>query len=241
MHDAWADSLAVLSTLLLGGALAHVARALARVSASRERLAESFAGGVSLAFVLLDLFVELVAGAADESHPVVRAGPEPVHTIAMLILLGAAVTFSADVYGARRAEGWGTYGVVLAPHAVYGALVGASLVEELHENARAFAVFWLAMALHLGVLERHTRARLPREHRGARRALSVAAPAVGAVVWVLAAPPPTVFHLLLALVAGATILEIFREEIPATREVRVGAFLGGVVASGVLVQARWWM
>lgn len=236
---ALADVAAASGTVLLVVGMWGVARALTRISSAHERMVASFAGGVSLAFVLLELFVELVEGAAHDLH--VRAGPEPVHTIATTILVGASLAFAANVYGERHPGSWRSYGIALGPQVVYRGLVGAALDEELNASPRAFAVFWIAMVLHLGVAEHRLDIAYGREHRGPWRAAAAASPMIGAALWALAEPSIGTFHVLLALVAGATILSIFREEIPPAREVRAGAFFGGIVLFGALVQARWWL
>lgn len=103
------------------------------------------------------------------------------------------------------------------------------------------SVFWLAMVLHLGVTDHRLTLAFPNEHRGLWRWAGIASPLAGAAAWVLVTASLAVFHLVLALVAGATILSIFREEIPSARDVRVRAFLAGIAIFGVLVQARWWL
>ncbi len=45
----------------------------------------------------------------------------------------------------------------------------------------------------------------------------------------------------LVLATGATLLGIFREEIPAPQYARVPAFLAGVAVFGVVIQLRWRM
>jgi hypothetical protein len=231
------DGAVVATTALLGAGTLAVARALTRISVDRERLVASFAGGVSLAFVLLELFVELVEGAAHDLS--LRAGPEPVHTIATLILVGASVAFAANLYGERHRESWKSYGIAVFPQVLYRALVGAALDEELRTNPRAFVVFWVAMVLHLGVAEHRLDVTYPAEHKGPWRVLGAVAPLVGVAVWARTDPSMATFHVLLAIVAGATILSIFREEIPTAREVRVVAFFTGVAIFGALIQARW--
>jgi hypothetical protein len=97
------------------------------------------------------------------------------------------------------------------------------------------------MVLHLGVMEHALDRTYPEKHRGASRLLGAVSPIVGAGIAALAEPSVSVFHEVLAVVAGATILSIFEEEIPSPAEVKLGAFFGGLLAFGALVQARWWL
>ncbi|HSQ62178.1 MAG TPA: hypothetical protein VLM85_03150 [Polyangiaceae bacterium] len=232
--------LAIAAALLLVIVAMGASRLLGRVSASRAQIVSSFAGGVSLSFVLLELFVELLEGSSEEVHHILRAGPEPVHTIALLMLAGAAATFAGHVYVERYAERPHGYLLVLTPNTAYSALVGAALVEEAHESVRGFVVFWLAMAIHLGIVHHRFAKEFPSEVGHARGVLAASLLA-GAIVWAVVGPPVGVFHLLLAVVAGSTLLGIFREEIPAPQYARVPAFLAGVAVFGAIIQLRWRM
>lgn len=235
------DLVALGGSAALSVGLWLVSNALTRMSLARERLVASFAGGVSLAFVLLELFVELAEGASHALHDVVRVGPEPIHTTALLILAGAVATFAAHVHNARHAESWRSYVLALGPQALYGVLVGAALDGEVHESWRSFSVFLLAMVLHLGVTEHRLAAQFPGEHRGPWRAVALGAPLVGALFWIVGAPGHAWLQVLLALVAGATIPSVFREEIPPARDVRIGVLFSGITLFGLLVEVRWWL
>jgi len=234
------DLLAIAAALLLVFVAMGAARLLGRVPPSRAQGVSSFAGGVSLSFVLLELFVELAEGSSEEIHHILRAGPEPVHTIALLMLAGAVATFAGHVYVARYAERPHGYLLILAPNAAYSALVGAALVEEGHESFRGFVVFWLAMAVHLGIVHHRFAKEFPQDVRHARVVLG-AGLLGGAIVWAVIGPPAGIFHLLLAVVAGSTLLGIFREEIPAPQYARVPAFLAGAAVFGAIIQLRWRM
>jgi hypothetical protein len=228
---------AALGTLVLVAGVWSVARALRRASAKNEKLVASFVGGVSLTFVVLDLFVELFQASTHELH--VRAGPEPEHTIAMLILAGAAAGLAANVYAGRRRSH--AYAVAVVPFILYATLVGAALEEELHEGVGAFVIFALAMMLHFGVAEHGLDHAFPDEHRGLTRVVTIFAPLIGATASALIEPSLTSAHEIVAVIAGATILSIFREEIPSPADVKLRAFFAGVVAFGALVYARWWL
>lgn len=235
------DAIAITAGALLAGASALVARALGKLSARRKRIVASFAGGVSIAFVLLELFVELVEGAVEDLHHVFRAGPQPIHTMAVLMLVGTVIAFFASSYAETHKETRVTYRLSIAPRIAYGALVGAALDGQIHESFHAFAVFWIAMSLHLGVTAYHVDEVFPNEHRGLWRGLSIAAPAIGALAWAAGSPPSGMFHFLLALVAGATTLGIWRDEIPDARDVGIVSFFVGLISFSALIQAHWWL
>ena len=229
------------AAVLLGAAAFGVSRALVGASARREELVRSAAGGLSVAFVMLDLFVELAQGSAGGLHEIVRAGPEPIHTIAVLLLVGVLGTFVAAAWVERRRGGHGAHLVEAIPHLGYSALVGATLVEEAHEGIAALAVFWIAMAIHLGVVDHGFLERFPGRHRARWTAASSGALVTGALLWTYASPPEGVFPLLLALVAGTTLLLAFRDELPEPKDARIGAVAAGAAAFALLQQLRWWL
>jgi hypothetical protein len=221
---------AISSAAVLSGALVAISRALRSASASRRLVVASFAGGVSLAFVTLDLLVELVSG-------VQLTAPLAFEPVAVLLLAGIVIAFVTDTYVTRRASGG--YAAALLPRIVYCALIGAMLVEEAHENMRGFPLFWLAMALHLGVTD-HWLTRAFGDAHGSRSRWAFAIALLsGAIVWSVAQPAHVVFHALLAVVGGATLLAVFREEIPNAVDARLRAFVSGVVLFGALATLRW--
>jgi hypothetical protein len=46
-------------------------------------------------------------------------------------------------------------------------------------------------------------------------------------------------YVTLALVAGATIVQVFRDELPSPRASRVGAFVLGVALYAGIIAVRW--
>ncbi|MGZ3456032.1 MAG: hypothetical protein ACXVEF_40880 [Polyangiales bacterium] len=198
----------------------------------------SFAGGVAIAFVLLQLLVELVAHVSEELHAALPLGAEPLHTLVLVVLAGMTAFCIAHAYASRGPESNRTYAALAIPYAIYSMLVGAALVEEIHHGPKAFALYVLAMALHLAVSDQHLGAHFPLEHQGVVRGLVTSAPFLGAVGWVVLAPPAPVFDVTLALVAGATLLNAIREELPAPAYMRSWAFLAGVLIYGALIEVR---
>jgi hypothetical protein len=230
-----------LAALLLALVTVAVSRGLGSVSKKRDSLVRSLAGGVSVAFVVLDLFVELAEGSAHELHRIVQAGPEPVHTVAVLLLLGMLGTFVTAAWVAHRNGARRRHRVALAPHLGYSALVGGALIQEAREGPLALALFWIAMAIHLGVVDHSFVTRYPVEH-GARAAVAAAAALLaGAAAWTILEPPAGVFHVILALVAGATLLTAFRDELPSPKDARIGPIVAGAASFAALEQLRWWL
>jgi hypothetical protein len=232
-----AMALAVLASVVLALGVYVFARLLDHASSRRANIVHSLAGGITVAFVMLDLFVELAEG-SDEAHAIVRGGPEPVHTTAVLLLVGMIATFVTAAFVAHR--GKKRYAVELAPHLGYSLLVGAALVEEAHEGTFALALFFIVITIHLAVVDHGFSHRFHVEHRRWTTFARAIAIVVGALVWHVVAPPIGVFHIVLALVAGGTLLMAFRDEIPSPEEANVGALVAGAAIFTLLQQVRWW-
>jgi hypothetical protein len=230
-------ALAILAAVTLALGVYVFARVLDRASSRWANIVRSLAGGVTVSFVMLDLFVELAEGSAD-AHGIVRGGPEPVHTTAVLLLAGMLATFVTAAFVAHR--GGHRHIVEITPHLGYSLLVGGALVEEAHEGPFALALFWVVITIHLAVVDHGFGRRFHLEHRRWTTVARALAIVVGALVWHLAAPPVGVFHIVLALVAGGTLLMAFRDEIPAPAEANVGALVAGAAMFTLLQQIRWW-
>lgn len=231
------DVLAISAAATLGLGVLVFARLLQHASKRRANVVHSLAGGVTVAFVMLDLFVDLAEGSG-EAHAIVRGGPEPVHTTAVLLLVGVVATFVTAAIVAHQARH--RHVVELAPHLGYSLLVGAALVEEAHEGLFALALFWVVITIHLAVVDHGFSHRFHLEHRRWTTIARALAIIVGALVWHAAEPPLGVFHVVLALVAGGTLLMAFRDEIPAPEEANVGALVAGAAVFTLLQQVRWW-
>ena len=230
-------ALAILSAVALALGVYLFARLLEHVSSRRANIVRSLAGGVTVAFVVLDLFVELAEG-TDEAHAIVRGGPEPVHTTAVLLLVGMIATFVTAAFVAHH--GRQRHLVELTPHLGYSLLVGGALVEEAHEGPLPLALFWIAITIHLAVVDHGFSHRFHLEHQRWTTFARAIAIVIGALVWHVAAPSVGVFHIVLALVAGGTLLMAFRDEIPSPERANVGALVAGAAVFTLLQQLRWW-
>ena len=230
-------ALAFLAAVALAVGVFVFARLLERVSNRRANMVHSLAGGVTVAFVMLDLFVELAEG-SEAAHGLVRGGPEPVHTTAVLLLVGMVATFATAALVAHR--GRQRHLVELGPHLGYSVLVGGALVEEAHEGPIPLALFWIAITIHLAVVDHGFSHRFHVEQQWWTTLARAIAIIIGALVWHVAAPPMGVFHIVLALVAGGTLLMAFRDEIPSPEEANLGALVAGAAMFTLLQQIRWW-
>ena len=240
-----------LALLVTGGfAAIHLFAARLRFirTAPRSRYL-SLAGGVSVAYVFVHLLPEAEHFAGRmEGTGLERLGP-PVY---LLALAGVIVFYGMERWVVTRGGGRsemgrgedhtgeepsaGVFWVHVGSFAVYNALICYLLVREAQYDAAELAIYAVAMGLHFlvndfGLRDHHGRL----YDRWGRWLLATAAVLGWAVGW-LAPLHPAVTGGLFGFLCGATVLNVLKEELPAERESRFGAFaLGAAGFAGLLL------
>jgi hypothetical protein len=212
---------------------------LSRWSESRQHATESFAAGASLAYVIVDLMVELTAVGGSFVHALIPLGPTPEKSIFAVVLLGAAWWYLVAAAAARMGRPRARYRAYVVPQAVYCVFIGGALALEAEFGVRQVLLFALPMLLHLTVIESHIHHTFEGEHRGFPRLFLAFAPLLGAAAWSFAGLSQTTLFMALALVAGSTAVQIIQTELPSPDLVRIGPFLLGTCVYMAMVAARW--
>ena len=250
---------ALLPPLLAAGALAAV-----HVFGGRLRFLDviprstwlSVAGGASVAYVFVHLLPELAERSAALSR-----GPlgDYEHGAFLVALVGLVAFYGLDrhVKVAQRDEadrpqdlpgrpqdaapphaddrsGSGVFWLHLAAFAVYNVLVGYLLPEREGDAEGVFLLYAVAMGLHFFVNDYGLRQDHRARYRRAGRWVLAAAVVGGAVLGLVVEVGAVAVALVLALVGGATILNVLKEELPEERQSRFGAFAAGAAAYAAL-------
>ena len=212
----------------------------------------SVAGGVAVAYAVVHLLPELaevhagLAGAAGGS----RWAAE--HAGYLVALLGLACFYGLERLATRTADppdgadGDRSEGVRRPPPAVfwlhagsyaaYNLLFGVLLAEREDGSARSLALFAAAIALHFVVNDHGLRSHHPVLYPRFGRWLVAAAIPVGWAVGSFLPLPPAGLDAALGFLIGGVLLNTFKEELPAERQSRYWAFVGGCAAyAAVLV------
>lgn len=194
----------------------------------------SFAGGVSVAYVIVHLIPEI----AEYQDPVSRTAVGALVSLerhVYVLALAGLVAFYGVEHASRRAPNRHAENedssisaaavFSFATYAVYNAIIGYLLVRR----EDGLLLFAAAMGLHFLVndygLREHHRGTYDRVGRWMLSAMVILGVAVGYVADV----PEGVVGLLVAFIGGGTILNVLKEELPAERESRFGAFVVGVL------------
>jgi hypothetical protein len=212
---------------------------LSKWSDHKQRAAESFAAGASLAYVLVDLMVELSSVGARHVHAMLPLGPTPEKSLFTVMLGGAAWWYLVAAVATRIGRPRARYRAYVLPQTVYCVFIGGALALEAEHGRRQVLLFALPMLLHLTVIESHMHHEFHEEHQGLPRVILGFAPTVGAIAWTFVGLPPAILFLALALVAGTTVVQIIQTELPSPDLVRIGPFLLGTSVYMLMVAARW--
>jgi hypothetical protein len=207
-------------------------------SARRKHSIHSLAAGISLAYVLLDLLVELTTG-SDAIHAVLPVGPDALRTLFAVVLVGTTLSYAGFTLATRVHGTKAGLRVALVPRLVYGVFVGGAMDLEAEHGTKSLLLFEVAMLVHLAVIHSHLELDLGSWRGRAARAFLALAPALGALAWTSLGLPQAGLFLSLALVAGSTFTQVFQYELPSPADARVGPFVLGVVLYAGLVVVRW--
>jgi hypothetical protein len=239
--------LATLLTVLVLAAVHLVAGSTAALGYQWRSRALSAASGVSVAYVFLDLLPDL----AEQQSLIDRVGlfPDLDRHIYILSLVGLTVslwveTASRESRRRRRAigepdqTGTAVFWLSIISFMVLNAAIGYAVASPGDRAVKPLWLFAVAMGLHF-LANDHSLV----EHHGERyqrvgRWLLVAALLTG---WLIGTLPlveirPDILALVLAYIAGGTIMNILRHELPDTdRSSDVLAFAAGATVYGALL------
>ena len=205
----------------------------------------SVAGGISVAYVFVHVFPELQEAQHELDGSLGLTWLDHhVYVVAMLGLvafygLERVVQREGPERGdpARDANDAAVFRLHVGMFALYNALIGYLLVHRVEQEARGLLLFAFAYALHFVVNDHGLASHHQARYRRVGRWLLSAAVLVGWLVGLALEVSEAVVHVLFALLAGATILNVLKEELPEERQSRFLPFLGGAVGYAALMLA----
>lgn len=203
----------------------------------------SMASGVSVAYVFVHIFPKLSAYQdvlVEQIHwPVIE------HHVYLMSLLGFCAFYGVERAVQRRgngeralesaASGRQVFWVHLGVFALYYALIGYLLIHREQEGWPELVMYALAMGLHFTVID----VGLSRHHRQAYhvygRWILSGSVVAGWVIGFVGSLAQAIIGALFAFLAGGIILNAIKEELPAERSSRLGAFVVGALGFGALL------
>ena len=233
---------AAFATALLAVAHALLPALRRRLGGVQEGVAASVGGGVASAYVFLHLLPELARG----NEEVAEAFSETMHAsgVSDLLLFVAALAGFIALYGLdhvaagpRRGER-AVFRVHLGVYAIYNGLITYTLPTLFRTGAAAAVLFSVAMGVHFLLSDRGLA-----EHHGQRFAQTGRPVLVGALVaglglgWLFAPTSTVVVSVLLALLAGFVLFNVFSDELPNSQRLRFPVFAVSATVYAALLLA----
>jgi len=199
----------------------------------------NFSGGAGLAYVFLYLLFELVRFGAPSIHRLLPITPEPLETLFLLLLCAVAGLYMLQVTLESTRDRRDDYLGSALLFVAYNFLVGAGLVEEAHGGWLNLVFYVVAIGLHLRFNDQFVLHLGAGGHSIRWRAALAVAPAAGCTLAIAGGLPDGVLYLALAIVAGSTITNVVRHELPGPRRLRPGFFVAGVAVYAALIFGTW--
>lgn len=235
--------------------LAAIGLALIHLIAGKLRFLEgtprsrwlSIAGGVSVAYVFLRLLPELNEGQEALSEALEGTPGFLESHVYLIALIGLAVFYGLDRLALRSREQTpgegeddkaspGVFWLHIGSFALYNAIIGYLLLHREQPGVSALLLFFVAMALHFLVNDYGLREHHKDDYDRWGRWVLAAAVLVGWLVGLVTEISEAAIAILIACIAGGVILNVLKEELPAERASRFGAFaLGAGIYAAILL------
>lgn len=207
----------------------------------------SLSGGLAAGYVFVHLLPELARGNQDVAsklgHDLPDTALQDVATF-LVALLGFFVFFvlqwAAEQAGRDGREPSRTvFTAHLVGFAVYNALVVFTVPLRFRTGAGLAFFYCAILTLHLASTDRLMREQFPRRFGGNVRArIVLSAGALAGWLLALVVPEGTVsLTMLTAFLAGAILLNVLDQDLPARHEARIGWFATGLAISAVVLTA----
>ena len=199
----------------------------------------SFSGGTGLAYVTLYLLYELVVDGARKIHVLIPLGPEPIETLFILLLAALSVNYIVQIQLQKTEDRRDDHHGLSILFLVYNLLVGAGLVEEARWGAINLLFYVAALGTHMLFNDLFLDHICPSAHTWRWRAGLAAAPVAGCLLIAAFPVPEGVLYAVLAYVAGGTVINVLRFELPDVTTFRPLAFITGIILYAILIFATW--
>lgn len=204
----------------------------------------SFAGGVSLSYVFLHLIPELEQQRIEVSKHFSSFFTLHSELVYLVALIGATTFYglyrrSHD--DERRAERAitrvfdFTFWISVGSFALYNALITHSIHQRAAIDLTAVLIFVLAMTMHLLVNDYGMRRRFYAAYQHTGRWMLALAVICGWLTGFMIDTGDVPFLIILAFLAGGTVIHILSEELPEERGSNFATFFGGAATYSIVL------
>lgn len=209
-----------------------------------ESVTGSFAGGLAVAYVFLHLLPEMAEGNEAISE---RLGDTAEVTalfdlgIFVVALAGFTIFYGLDRMATfrrsrRHPDSAAVYWVHLGAFSLYNVLITYTMALRVETGFLFAILFAVAMGLHFVLTDRHLEEHYRRRFDASGRLILAGALLLGWALSAVFAPTSTVVvAVLTALLGGAVLLNVFKEELPSNRGSSFPWFLVGMILYSILL------
>ena len=196
-----------------------------------ERIAISFGGGMAISYIFLHLLPELEEGAEE-----IGASIHFVTLIGFLLFYGMQ-RFAWRVSQDRDSHyGNLIFYIQIAFYSVYNFLLVYSIPELFETNLVFVLLYVVSIGFHLLHNDYSLGEKYPHKFKSMGRYILLAAVAVGLAIDLFAKPAnELVGDILIAILAGSLLFNIFQEELPEPEHTSFLWFVAGVVVYVILL------
>ena len=206
----------------------------------------SFAGGVSISYVFLDIFPEL----SHAQEEIIHAGFPLLHYLEnhvyLLALLGLTLFYGLDrlaltsrrwkvANDERDRAGSRVFTIHIAAYALVNAIFGHLLQELSDHNLWQCILLFFAAALHFFIMDYALREHHPILYDRWGRWILTGAILVGALAGTSLHLNEAFVAMVWAFLAGSILLNILKKELPEAKKTCFWSFLGGASLYAVLI------
>ncbi len=206
----------------------------------------SFAGGVSLGYVFLEIFPELSHSQEELQHSEILMIQYLEKHVYIFALIGLIVFYGLDLLALRAKSlkqstpekehnSSAIFWIHISGFAMLNFIIGY-LVQDLSEHSLiACILFFVAVALHFFIMDENLREHQQSLYDKQGRWFLVGAIILGALVGQVAHLNEAAIALVWSFLAGSVILNVLKRELPDEKETCFGSFIGGTVLFSILV------
>jgi hypothetical protein len=196
----------------------------------------SAAGGVSIAYVFIDLLPKFCQGAKTVDQ-VLGVFPYLERHVYILALLGLLFTYTVqratDNPDPERA--YAKFWIQICTYSLFNFMIGYSLSNENNPDIRPILLFAIAMGLHYLINDHNLyESNAELYDRGGRWVISFGL-LFGWALGLLYDIPEAATALLLAFLSGGIMMNVFRHEIPTDNPRNYSSFIFGAITYAVIL------
>ncbi|NEQ96467.1 MAG: hypothetical protein F6K30_07055 [Cyanothece sp. SIO2G6] len=211
----------------------------------------SFAGGVSIGYVFLEVFPELSHAQEELEHSTIPFVAYLENHVYLLALMGLLVFYGLDIWvrssqhqlqadenSASHTARPVTFWIHITVFAAINGIFGYLLQDIGNHGLFQCLIFFAAIALHFFIIDHNLREHHTRSYEKKGRWILTAAIMVGAIAGQTLHLNEAALSIVWSFLAGSLILNILKRELPDTNESCFGSFLGGAALyTGLLLAA----